>query len=154
MARFGLFGDSYIKRLQNFCDGDLHVPGSTRFVHRGGLRCDGIDEMMEKKLTAAAEKTDIVFLSIGGNDISPISKPEKIYDDIKSLIEKLKEAGVRRVFISEILPRADFKKKCSLWSYQVQIREGQEENKPTSERDVRNRCHQVQRHTAAQRLSP
>ena len=89
MARFGLFGDSYIKRLQNFCDGDLHVPGSTRFVHRGGLRCDGIDEMMEKKLTAAAEK---------------------IYADIKSLIEKLKEAGVRRVFISEILPRADFKK--------------------------------------------
>ena len=65
---------------------------------------------MEKKLTAAAEKTDIVFLSIGGNDISPISKPEKIYADIKSLIEKLKEAGVRRVFISEILPRADFKK--------------------------------------------
>ena len=110
MARFGLFGDSYIKRLQNFCDGDLHVPGSTRFVHRGGLRCDGIDEVMEKKLTAAAKKTDIVFLSIGGNDISPISKPEKIYDDIKSLIEKLKEADVRRVFISEILPRADFKK--------------------------------------------
>ena len=51
-----------------------------------------------------------------------------MYDDIKSLIEKLKEAGVcrgvRRV-ISEILPRANLKKKCSLWSYQVQIWEGQ-----------------------------
>ena len=82
------------------------------YVHYNNLPTTG--EVMEKRLTAAAKKkkkqTDIVFLSIGGNDISPISKPEEIYHDIKSLIENLKEAGVCRVFISEILPRADFSK--------------------------------------------
>ena len=104
-------------------------PWLTRFVHRGGLRCDDIDKVMEKKLTTAAEKTDIFFLSIGGNDISPISKPEKNYDDIKSLIEILKEA-VYVGFLSRRSCRGPTSKKCSLWSYQVQIREGQEENKP------------------------
>ena len=86
----------------------------------------------------------ITTFNVNRSDISPISKPEEIYDDIKLLIENLKEAGVRWVFISEILPRADLKKMCSLWSYQVQIREGQEDNKTTSVRDVRNRCHKVQ----------
>lgn len=65
---------------------------------------------MKKRLTDAAAKTDIVFLSIGGNDTSPISNPENIYDHISKLVEDLKDAGVRRVFISEILPRADFSK--------------------------------------------
>ena len=46
----------------------------------------------EETDNCSQKKTDIFFLSIGGNDISPISKPEKIYDDIKSLIEILKEA--------------------------------------------------------------
>ena len=47
---------------------------------------------------------------IGGNDISPISDPEVIFNNIRDLIEKLEETDVRRVYISEILPRGDFSK--------------------------------------------
>ena len=110
MARFSLLGDSYIKRLQKFCDGDLHAPGSARFVRQGGLRCDRLDTQMKKRMIRTATKSDYIFLSIGGNDISPISDPTRIYDNICDLVRELENAGVRRVFISEILPRADFKK--------------------------------------------
>ena len=110
MARFSLLGDSYIKRLQKFCNGDLHIPGSARFVQRGGQRCDRLDAPMKKRMIETAAKSDFIFLSIGGNDISPISDPEDIYTNICNLVRDLENAGVRRVFISEILPRADFSK--------------------------------------------
>ena len=110
IARFCLMGDSYVKRLQNFCGGDLHLPGPTRFLRQGGLRCDELDDTMKTQMKQAAAKSDYVFLSIGGNDISPISDPEVIFNNIRDLVEKLEETHVRRVYISEILPRGDFSK--------------------------------------------
>ena len=100
MARYGLFGDSYIKKLYRFCDGDLHVPGSSSFVHRGGLRCDRLDQTIKKKMKAAAVKTDFIFLSIGSNDISPISDPEHIFNSICNLVKEFQDIGVHRVYIS------------------------------------------------------
>ena len=154
MARFSLFGDLYIKRLQNFCDGDLHVPGSTRFVHRGGLRCDDIDEMMEKKLTAAAEKNRHRLPVHRWEWHQPHLQTRKNLRWHQITHRKAQRGWCTSSFCLGDPAEGRLQKKCSLWSYQFQIREGQEENKPTSERDVRNRCHQVQRHTAAQRLSP
>lgn len=110
MASFGLFGDSYIKRLDNFFGGDLLIPGSSTFVHQGGLRFDRLDDMHKMKKTLKKARPDYVFLSIGGNDISPISKPDDIFDNICDLVTEFEEAGVRRVFISEILQRGDFSK--------------------------------------------
>ena len=75
MARYRLFGDSYIKRLYRFCNGDLHVPGSSKFVYRDGLGCDRLDEAMKKKMKAA--KTDFIFLSTGGNNIRAPSPTQK-----------------------------------------------------------------------------
>ena len=64
-----------------------------------------------------------------GMTSAPSPNQKKIYDDIKSLIEILKEA-VYVGFLSWRSCRGPTSKKCSLWSYQVEIREGQEENKP------------------------
>lgn len=108
MVLFGLFGDSYIKRLDIFCNGDLHVPGSFTFVYRGGLRLDTLGNEMKMKMKAA--KPDTLFLSIGGNDISPVSDPNEIFKGICQLVQDFENAGVRHVYISEILQRADFSK--------------------------------------------
>ena len=61
-----------------------------------------------KKMTAA--RLNFIFLAIGGNGISVISKPEHIFADICNLVKAFKEAGVQEVFISKILPRTDFTK--------------------------------------------
>lgn len=106
MVVFGLFGDSYIKRLYSFCGGDLHVPGSSVFVYQGGLRSDRLDNGMKKKMKDA--KPDVMFISIGGNDVNPDSSAVEIFERICCLVKEFEDAGVRRVFISEILPRADF----------------------------------------------
>ena len=84
MARFGLFGDSYIKRLDKFFNGDIPVPGESIFVHQGGLGLDRLTDTMKHKMKAV--ETDIIFLSIGGNDISPNSVPEEIFDRICAFV--------------------------------------------------------------------
>ena len=114
MARFSLFGDSYIKRLQKFCGGDLRVPGSTRYVRKGGLGCDTLTKKLRDRMIATAATSDYVFLSIGGNDISCTSNPDHIYDNICELVKDIEDAGVRRVYISEILPRENFSKRPGL----------------------------------------
>ena len=109
MVLFGLSGDSYIKRLDLFCNGDLHVPGSFTFVYRGGLQLDTLGNEMKGKMKGKmkAAKPDLLFLSVGGNDISPVSDPKKISKGICELVQDFHNAGVRHVCISEILQRAD-----------------------------------------------
>ena len=53
------------------------------------------------KMTAA--RPNFILLAIGGNDISVISKPEDLF-----AVKVFKEAGVQEVFVSEMLPMADF----------------------------------------------
>ena len=45
---------------------------------------------------------NVVFWCLGGNSITKYSPPEKIVKDILGYVEKLKEAGVHRVYVSEI----------------------------------------------------
>ena len=74
--------------------------------------CDATDSTRRwrKQMKTAAAKTDFIFLSIGGN-ISPIADPEYIFSNICDLVKEFQGIGVRRVYISEILPRADFSKR-------------------------------------------
>ena len=108
MPVFGLFGSSYVARLDDFCGGDMHVPGQCVFQGRGGLQASTVTHTMVKKMTAA--RPNFIFLAIGGNDISVLSTAADIFEDICKLVKTFKEAGVQEVFISEILPRADFSK--------------------------------------------
>ena len=119
MVLFGLSGDSYMKRLDLFCNGDLHVPGSFTFVYRGGLRLDTLGNEMKRKMKAA--KPNVLFLSIGGNDISPVSDPKKISKVICELVHDFHNAGVCHVCISEILQRADFFKSQPTGIKQVKV---------------------------------
>ena len=61
---------------------------------------------MKRKMKAA--NPNVLFLSIGGNDISPASDPKEIFKGICELVQDFQNTGVCHVCISEILQRAVF----------------------------------------------
>ena len=78
----------------------MHVLGQCIFKAHGGLHKSTVTDTMVK-MTAA--RPNFILLAIGGNNISVISKPEDLF-----AVKVFKEAGVQEVFVSEILPMADF----------------------------------------------
>ena len=94
MPVFGLFGSSYVARLKDFSCADMHVLGQCVFQGHGGLHTSTITDTVVE-MTAA--RPNFIFLAIGGNDISVISKPEDIFADICNLIKVFKEAAVQEV---------------------------------------------------------
>ena len=86
----------------------MHGPGQCLFLGCGGLHASTVTDPMVKKMIEA--RPNFIFLAIGGNNISVISRPEDIFADICNLVKAFKEAGVQEEFISEILPRTDFSK--------------------------------------------
>ena len=78
----------------------MHVLGQYIFKAHGGLHKSTVTDTMEK-MTAA--RPNFILLAIGGNYISVISKPEDLFT-----VKVFNEAGLQEVFLSEILPRADF----------------------------------------------
>ena len=114
MAKIALFGDSYISRLEDFCCGDLKVPGYIRFFCFGGMNFDNyLTEFKKLKLFCP----DVVFFNLGGNSITATTKPKQISDKLCELVEELKVAGVKKVYVAEITTRGKFKhegldKKC------------------------------------------
>ena len=79
----------------------MHVLGQCVFKAHGGLHRSTVTDTMVKKMTAA--RPNFILLAIGGKDISVISKPDDLF-----AVKVFKEAGVQEVFVSEILPMADF----------------------------------------------
>lgn len=114
MAKIALFGDSYISRLEEFCKGDLRVPGDVRFFGVGGMNFDNYSKVFkEVKLF----RPDAVFINLGGNSISTDTKSNELSEKLCELVEELKENGVKKVYVAEITTRGKFKptnldKKC------------------------------------------
>lgn len=71
-----LFGNSYVKRLREFCSGRLHVPGDVYWYGRGGLRTDRMDYRLYDRMLR--KRPQIAVINIGGNDITPTSAPRDI----------------------------------------------------------------------------
>ena len=107
MPVFGLFRSLYAARLKDFCCADMHVLGQCVFQGQGGLHTSTVTDTMVE-MTAA--RSNFIFLAIGGNDISVISKPKDIFADICNLMKVFKKADVQEVFVSEIVSRAYFSK--------------------------------------------
>ena len=109
MCRIALLGDSYISRLERFCDGNLKIPGHVKFFGKGGMRTpsDFLDGLL-------AFQADVVFLSLGGNHIQYNSTPKEIISRILSIRETLITNGVKTVFIAEISERGCFTKSPQL----------------------------------------
>ena len=112
-----LYGDSYITRLKNFCKSDLRVPANLCWFDKSGVRSDFIDRKGQIDATAKANydrlkslRPDVVFINVGGNDLTTTSNPREVYDRILGLVDELKQVGVKVVYVAEILTRGDFRK--------------------------------------------
>ena len=112
-----LYGDSYVARLQDYCNEDLRVPNDVYLFGKGGLRSDlskrngEVDisaKLMFRKLKEL--KPDAVFLNVGGNDLTTSSTPRQVIHRILGLTAELQKAGLRVVYVAEILTRGDFSK--------------------------------------------
>ena len=110
------YGDSYIRRLYDFCDGSLRVPATVCWFGKGGLRSDLKDKKgltVDKNARANFEKLrkrrpDAVIINVGENDLSTTTKPRDIYFRIMELINDLQQDGVRDIYVAEIMTRGDF----------------------------------------------
>ena len=112
MPTFALFGASYIKRLENYCRGDLNVPGKVKFYGKGGLRSDRImTDIKAKRLwrDCLRAEADVYFIHIGGNDITKTSEPEDIFRRIVGMVDKLHRRTRCQVYVAEIQTRGDFR---------------------------------------------
>ncbi len=105
--RIAIFGDSYVRRLETFCSGDLLVSSVVSWVGVGGLRAANCQRELTRAIGAGP---DTAFVCIGGNDFCSSSNPLAIFRDISSAVEKFKSAGVQTVFVARILGRTRFPK--------------------------------------------
>ena len=67
-----VFGDSYVSRLEKYCEGNLRVPGIIHFFGKGGLRACKLNNVPQY-FNLLRLKSDVVVVHLGGNDISPTS---------------------------------------------------------------------------------
>lgn len=109
MPHFGLFGSSYISRLEKFCDGDLQdlVPKSCGFFGLGGMKIASI--LIPKYTKLFNFKPNYVFIQLCGNDIKYDCVPRDIYEKIVGCVDHLYLNGEKRVYVGEILRRGHFK---------------------------------------------
>lgn len=82
------------------------------FIGKGGMTTENVDKTLTRRLDDL--RPDIVFVHIGGNDISSESEPVCIYRNICELIDTIYSFGTKTVFIGEICRRGHFKKSPSL----------------------------------------
>ena len=113
MTTFALFGDSYIKRLRHYCDGDMAVPGRVYFYGKGRLRTDRLKtDPTAKELwkRCLRQEAGVYLINIGGNDITTTSEPEDIFERIVKLVDQLyRQRRVKMVYVAEIQTRGDFR---------------------------------------------
>ena len=108
MPTFALFGDSYITRLQDYCNDHLAVPGHVYFYGKGGLRTDRMVMSLWKR--CLRREPDVCFINIGGTDITMTSDPEDIYKLIVKLVDQLYcRRRVQMVYVAETQTRGSFR---------------------------------------------
>lgn len=111
------YGDSYVSRLQDYCHENLRVPNLVCWYGKGGLRSDFVNrhgqvDFHGKAMFQEAKemKPDVVFVNVGGNDLTTTSLPRQIYDQIVAITVDFKRAGAKEIYVAEIISRGDFSK--------------------------------------------
>lgn len=89
-----IYSDHYVEILRKYCDGDLRVLGKVYWFDEGGLRTQWLRVLDADMLEL---KPDVVFISVGGNDITLTLEPREMYDRIQKTVLDLEQAGTRDV---------------------------------------------------------
>lgn len=111
-----MYSDSYMKRMQEYCSGDLHVPGTIHWFDKGSLcadfmkrDCQSVDiqtrAMYDRMLLL---QPDIASINVSDKDITSKMKPKEIFNLVISIVTDLQTAGVTTIYVGEIMTRSDF----------------------------------------------
>ena len=110
MARVALFGGSHFYNLHQFCNGNLNVPSDIavtyKFFAYPDLRADyvtfgHIEEVLQFS-------PDAIIISLGENDINKECTVNYIVRHIAGVIEMFRSAGVRTVFVAQLMRRGHY----------------------------------------------
>lgn len=106
MARLAIFGDSYVSRLERYCNGNLTNSGICRFFGKAGMSTTKkFRETFEQMLRF---QPDVVFINLDGNDLSASSSVEAVVNRLKRIFDQLRQSGVRQIFVASIIERGSF----------------------------------------------
>ena len=108
MVKSGVFGGSFVARLNSLWTGDMNIPGECNFVGLDGMKAENVSDSLLVKLRLYAP--DVVFIHICANDISKDSSCKNICGNIQSLVGEIYKAGAKVVFVAEICQSGNFTK--------------------------------------------
>lgn len=106
-----IFTEIYRNRLSITGIDLLHLkelPCDVAFFGVGGMMVDRYDEKLLQNMLRW--KPDVVVLTLRGNDINLRSNPKEISSKLEELGNLILSTGVKRVFITLITERGQFKK--------------------------------------------
>ena len=118
LTSIALYGDSYVKRLREFCNNDLRVPGTVYWYDKGGLRADLKKRYGQREDTDARAmynsmlelRPNVPFINVSGNDITSQTTPREIFDRMVLIVNDLQAAGTSTIFVAEIMTRGIFQR--------------------------------------------
>ena len=105
-----MFGDSYVKRLKEYCSNDLRVPSLVYWFDKGGLPAN----FKEKRWSTdrhswsnylSTHAVKVVSINVSGNDVSSQTKPIEIVERVVLLADEVRKNGTKTVFVAEIMTR-------------------------------------------------
>ena len=105
MTKLAIFGNSYVTHLEDYTAGRMNVERS-RFFGVSGMSTTRKFKFMFKELKKY--RPDVVFMNLGGNDITWSTDIDKLVKRITNIVEELYLHGVRRIFVASIIERGDF----------------------------------------------
>ena len=105
MTKFATFRDSYVTHLQKFTGGRSDV-SNCRFLGVSGMSTrrklqDKFDEMKHYR-------PDVVFMNLGGNDITESTDIHNLVKRLKNIVKELYENGTTKVFVATVIERGSF----------------------------------------------
>lgn len=101
------------------------------FLWRGGMRADNVNQRVLVELMDF--HPEIIFVGLGGNDISVNSSPRQTSEDIVKKATVFSDNGAKNVYISEIMTKGQFSKTPGL---KKEIFE-KKSNQQTLEKEIR-----------------
>ena len=105
MTKFAIFGDSYLTNLEKFTGGRSEV-SNCLFFGVSGMSTrrkfqDKFDEMKHYR-------PDVLFMNLGGNDITESTDIQNLVKRLKNIVKKLYENGITKVFVATVIERGSF----------------------------------------------
>jgi len=102
-----IFGDSHLRHVKRNLINQSLTNASADLHWDSGMKTGRLSKYAD--IVLAEEKPDLVVISIGTNDIHETCNPDYIANEIINVGILSKKHGVKKVFITAVLPRKSFK---------------------------------------------